>query len=43
LTRAVSLLSVAAKVAVSEKTGMVEIEDFGSEPVRLTEVTSGAH
>jgi hypothetical protein len=38
--RGVGKLSVAAKVSVNDKTGMVEIEDFGSEPVRMTEVTS---
>jgi hypothetical protein len=38
--KGVGKLSVAAKISVNEKTGMVEIEDFGSEPVRMTEVTS---
>jgi hypothetical protein len=33
-------LAVAAKVDYNEKTGTVEIEDFGIEPVRLTEVRS---
>lgn len=38
--KGVGKLSVAAKVSVNEKTGVIEIEDFGSEPVRMTEVTS---
>jgi hypothetical protein len=38
--KGVGKLSVAAKIRVNEKTGMVEIEDFGSEPVRMTDVTS---
>ena len=38
--KGVGKLSVAAKVSVNDKTGMVEIEDFGSEPVRITDVTS---
>ena len=38
--KGVGKLSVAAKVRINDKTGMVEIEDFGSEPVRMTEVTS---
>ena len=33
-------LAVAAKVNYNQKTGTVEIEDFGIEPVRLTEVRS---
>jgi hypothetical protein len=33
-------LSVAAKISLNDETGMIEIEDFGSEPVRMTEVTS---
>ena len=38
--KGVGKLSVAAKIRVDDKTGAIEIEDFGSEPVRLTEVTS---
>ena len=38
--KGVGKLSVAAKVSVNDKTGMVEIEDFGTEPVRMTEVIS---
>ena len=38
--KGVGKLSVAAKIRVNGKTGMVEIEDFGSEPVRMTDVTS---
>jgi hypothetical protein len=38
--KGVGKLSVAAKIRVNEKTGMVEIEDFGTEPVRITDVTS---
>ncbi len=38
--KGVGKLSVAAKIRVDAKTGAIEIEDFGSEPVRLTEVTS---
>ena len=38
--KGVGKLSVAAKIRVNDQTGMVEIEDFGSEPVRMTDVTS---
>lgn len=38
--KGVGKLSVAAKVSVNDETGMVEIEDFGSEPVRMTDVVS---
>jgi hypothetical protein len=38
--KGVGKLSVAAKIRVDDKTGAIEIEDFGSEPVRLTDVTS---
>lgn len=38
--KGVGKLSVAAKIRFNDKTDMVEIEDFGTEPVRMTEVTS---
>jgi len=38
--KGVGKLAVAAKVSSDDKTGRIEIENFSSEPVRLTEVTS---
>jgi hypothetical protein len=38
--KGVGKLAVAAKVTANPKTGVIEIENFASEPVRLTEVTS---
>lgn len=38
--KGVGKLAVAAKVTVKDETGVIEIENFSSEPVRLTEVTS---
>jgi hypothetical protein len=36
--KGVGKLSVAAKIRTDKETGAIEIEDFGSEPVRLTDV-----
>jgi hypothetical protein len=38
--KGVGKLAVAAKITTNPKTGVIEIENFASEPVRLTEVTS---
>jgi hypothetical protein len=38
--KGVGKLAVAAKISSDDKTGNIEIENFSSEPVRLTEVTS---
>jgi hypothetical protein len=38
--KGVGKLSVAAKIRIDKETGAIEIEDFGSEPVRLTDVQS---
>ena len=38
--KGVGKLAVAAKISTDDKTGRIEIENFSSEPVRLTEVTS---
>ena len=38
--KGVGKLAVAAKISTNDKTGAIEIENFASEPVRLTEVTS---
>jgi hypothetical protein len=38
--KGVGKLAVAAKITTNRETGAIEIEDFASEPVRLTEVTS---
>jgi hypothetical protein len=38
--KGVGKLAVAAKITTNDKTGAIEIENFSSEPVRLTEVTS---
>lgn len=38
--KGVGKLAVAAKITTNPKTGAIEIENFASEPVRLTEVTS---
>jgi hypothetical protein len=38
--KGVGKLAVAAKITSDPKTGAIEIENFSSEPVRLTEVTS---
>jgi hypothetical protein len=38
--KGVGKLAVAAKISTDDKTGKIEIENFSSEPVRLTEVTS---
>ncbi len=38
--KGVGKLAVAAKITTNPKTGTIEIENFTSEPVRLTEVTS---
>jgi hypothetical protein len=38
--KGVGKLAVAAKITSNPKTGAIEIENFSSEPVRLTEVTS---
>jgi hypothetical protein len=38
--KGVGKLAVAAKISTNDKTGAIEIENFSSEPVRLTEVTS---
>lgn len=38
--KGVGKLAVAAKVTSDDKTGVIEIENFSSEPVRLTEVVS---
>jgi hypothetical protein len=38
--KGVGKLAVAAKVSTDDKTGNIEIENFSSEPVRLTEVQS---
>jgi hypothetical protein len=38
--KGVGKLAVAAKVTADDKTGTIEIENFSSEPVRLTEVVS---
>ena len=38
--KGVGKLAIAAKITTNPKTGVIEIEDFASEPVRLTEVTS---
>jgi hypothetical protein len=38
--KGVGKLAVAAKITTNPKTGVIEIENFSSEPVRLTEVTS---
>jgi len=38
--KGVGKLSVAAKIRTDKETGAIEIEDFGSEPVRLTDVQS---
>jgi hypothetical protein len=38
--KGVGKLAVAAKVTTNDKTGAIEIENFSSEPVRLTEVKS---
>ena len=40
--KGVGKLAVAAKITTNDKTGAIEIENFSSEPVRLTEVTSSA-
>jgi hypothetical protein len=40
--KGVGKLAVASKVYVDEKTGNIEIENFSSEPVRLTDVRSTA-
>jgi hypothetical protein len=40
--KGVGKLAVAAKVTTNPATGVIEIENFSSEPVRLTEVTSSA-
>jgi hypothetical protein len=36
--KGVGKLAVAAKISTNPETGAIEIEDFGSEPVRLTDV-----
>ena len=38
--KGVGKLAVAAKITTNPKTGAIEIENFSSEPVRLTEVTT---
>ena len=38
--KGVGKLAVAAKISTDDETGRIEIENFSSEPVRLTEVTS---
>jgi hypothetical protein len=38
--KGVGKLAVAAKISTNPKTGAIEIENFSSEPVRLTDVTS---
>jgi hypothetical protein len=38
--KGVGKLAVAAKISTNDKTGAIEIENFSSEPVRLTDVTS---
>lgn len=38
--KGVGKLAVAAKITTNKETGAIEIENFSSEPVRLTEVTS---
>ena len=38
--KGVGKLAVATKITSNDKTGVIEIENFSSEPVRLTEVTS---
>ena len=38
--KGVGKLAVAAKITTNDKTGAIEIENFSSEPVRLTEVKS---
>ena len=38
--KGVGKLAVAARISTNPKTGAIEIENFSSEPVRLTEVTS---
>jgi hypothetical protein len=38
--KGVGKLAVAAKVTTNDKTGAIEIENFSSEPVRLTDVTT---
>jgi hypothetical protein len=38
--KGVGKLAVAARISTDDKTGAIEIENFSSEPVRLTEVTS---
>jgi hypothetical protein len=38
--KGVGKLAVAAKITTDDKTGAIEIENFSSEPVRLTEVVS---
>ena len=38
--KGVGKLAVAAKVSTNDKTGAIEIENFSSEPVRLTDVTT---
>ena len=38
--KGVGKLAVAAKITSNPKTGAIEIENFSSEPVRLTDVTS---
>lgn len=38
--KGVGKLAVAAKITTNDKTGAIEIENFSSEPVRLTDVTS---
>jgi hypothetical protein len=38
--KGVGKLAVAAKITTNPKTGAIEIENFSSEPVRLTDVTS---
>ena len=38
--KGVGKLAVAAKISTDDKTGKIEIENFSSEPVRLTDVTS---
>jgi len=38
----VGKLAVASKITADKKTGTIEIENYGTEPVRLTEVRSNA-
>jgi hypothetical protein len=38
--KGVGKLAVAARISTNKETGAIEIENFSSEPVRLTEVTS---